>query len=176
MCIRDSGQIPRLSINISAKQLERESFAADTLKLLSEFGLATTDIELELTETSLLTSIGSTLPVLVQLADSGIKLVIDDFGTGYSSLSYLKRLPVCALKIDRSFVADIEKDTNDEAIIRAVMAMGAGLGLQIVAEGVEKQVQLDFLTQLGCHSIQGYIYGKPVPADEFWLTWSDKLS
>lgn len=91
-------------------------------------------------------------------------------------MSYLKKLPVRALKIDRSFVADIEKDKNDEAIIRAVMAMATGLGLKVVAEGVERQVQLDFLTEIGCHSIQGYFYGKPVSAEEFWKTWQGQLA
>lgn len=173
---KEFGKAPRLSVNVSARQLERESFATDMQKLLREHGLQTSDIELELTETSLLSSISTTLPQLMQLADSGIRLVIDDFGTGYSSLSYLKKLPVRALKIDRSFIADIEKDKNDEAIIRAVMAMAAGLSLTVVAEGVERQDQLDFLTGLGCDSIQGYIYGKPVSGSEFWRSWESRLA
>lgn len=169
------GKSPRLSINVSARQLERESFAADLQNLLQQFQLQNSDIELELTETSLLSTIHATLPQLMQLAENGIRLVIDDFGTGYSSLSYLKKLPVRALKIDRSFIADIDKDRNDEAIIRAVMAMASGLSLEVVAEGVERRDQLDFLSGLGCHTIQGYLYSVPLSAGEFWQNWAGKI-
>ncbi len=167
------GMAPRVAINISARQLERVHFADRTLATLKRYGLATSDIELELTETSLLSTTAATMPEMVQLAEAGVKLVIDDFGTGYSSLSYLKKLPVQSLKIDRSFVADIGKDTNDEAIIRAVLAMASSLGLTVVAEGVEFQAQLDFMTHLGCDTIQGFFYSEALPPAEFIKRWQE---
>jgi EAL domain-containing protein (putative c-di-GMP-specific phosphodiesterase class I) len=107
-----------------------------------------------------------TLGVLDQLSDMGIMLAIDDFGTGYSSLAYLKHLPIKRLKIDRSFVTEIETDTNDAAICAATIALGHNLGLQLVAEGVETEAQRDFLCRLNCDALQGYLYSKPLPFEE----------
>jgi EAL domain-containing protein (putative c-di-GMP-specific phosphodiesterase class I) len=109
----------------------------------------------------------ASMTVLQELSDMGVDLSIDDFGTGYSSLMYLKRLPANELKIDRGFVRDLERDSDDAAIVSAIVALGQALGLRIVAEGVETDVQQDFLTQLGCDSLQGYLLGHPMPADRF---------
>ena len=107
-----------------------------------------------------------TLSILNQLSDMGIALAIDDFGTGYSSLAYLKHLPIQRLKLDQSFVKDIESDSSDAVICSATIALGHNLGLKLVAEGVETNLQRDFLTKLGCDFMQGYLYSKPLPASE----------
>ena len=108
----------------------------------------------------------TTLSILDQLSAMGIKLAIDDFGTGYSSLAYLKHLPIQRLKLDRSFVTDIETDPNDAAICAATIALGHSLGLELVAEGVETEAQRAFLARLGCDMLQGYLYSRPMPFDE----------
>lgn len=109
----------------------------------------------------------ASLRILQQLHDMGVRISIDDFGTGYSSLLYLKRLPASELKIDRGFIRDLEHDTEDAAIISAIVALGRALDLKIVAEGVETAAQQQFLTRLGCHSLQGFLLGRPMPADHF---------
>ena len=108
----------------------------------------------------------TTLTILDQLSAMGIKLAIDDFGTGYSSLAYLKHLPIQRLKLDRSFVTDIETDPNDAAICAATIALGHSLGLELVAEGVETEAQRALLARLGCDMLQGYLYSRPMPFDE----------
>jgi EAL domain-containing protein (putative c-di-GMP-specific phosphodiesterase class I) len=107
-----------------------------------------------------------TLSILDQLSAMGIVLAIDDFGTGYSSLAYLKHLPIKRLKLDRSFVTDIETDVNDAAICTATIALGHSLGLELVAEGVETEAQRDFLAGLGCDFLQGYLFSRPMPFDD----------
>ena len=109
--------------------------------------------------------------ILERLRDLGIQLAIDDFGTGYSSLSYLKMLPVQQLKIDRSFVIGIGKNTGDEAIIRTVMELAQRLGFEVVAEGVETEAQAAFLADLGCNCLQGYLHGRAVPPEDFRSRW-----
>ena len=130
---------------------------------LACYDLRPTDIELEVTESTAMQNPETTLSILDQLAAMGIVLAIDDFGTGYSSLAYLKHLPIQRLKLDRSFVKDIEIDANDAAICTATIALGHSLGLELVAEGVETEAQRDFLAQLGCDTLQGYLYSKPMP-------------
>ena len=124
-------------------------------------------LTLEITETTAMSDADASMTVLQQLSDMGVDLSIDDFGTGYSSLMYLKRLPANELKIDRGFVRDLEHDSDDAAIVSAIVALGQALGLRIVAEGVETDVQQNFLTRLGCNSLQGYLLGHPLPADGF---------
>ncbi|KAF1012198.1 MAG: putative signaling protein [Pseudomonas fluorescens] len=125
------------------------------------------NLTLEITETTAMSDADASMTVLQALSDMGVDLSIDDFGTGYSSLMYLKRLPANELKIDRGFVRDLEHDSDDAAIVSAIVALGQALDLRIVAEGVETNVQQSFLTSLGCNSLQGYLLGHPLPADSF---------
>jgi EAL domain-containing protein (putative c-di-GMP-specific phosphodiesterase class I) len=130
-------------------------------------------VELELTESMLLKNMGDTAVLLKQLGDMGLGLAIDDFGTGYSSLSYLKQLPVDSIKVDSSFVRDIGTDPNDEAIIRAIIAMTHSLKLNVIAEGVESEEQYRVLRDLKCDEYQGFFFSRPLPAAEFEAQFLD---
>ena len=156
----------RISINISAQQLRNENLIQMVHGALACYELTPGDIELEVTENTAMQNPEVTLSILDQLGAMGIQLSIDDFGTGYSSLAYLKHLPINRLKLDRSFVNDIETDPNDAAICAATIALGHNLGLELVAEGVENEAQSAFLTRLGCDCLQGYLYGRPQPFPE----------
>jgi EAL domain-containing protein (putative c-di-GMP-specific phosphodiesterase class I) len=120
-------------------------------------------VEVEITESSIMTDPAEATRTLQYLDSIGLKIAIDDFGTGYSSLGYLKRFPLCALKVDQSFVRDITTDADDAAITQAVISMAHSLGLKVIAEGVETQAQLEFLSKYGCDEIQGYFFSRPVP-------------
>ncbi len=159
----------RIAINISAQQLRHENLLLLVRGALACYDLSADDIEFEVTESTAMQNPEMTLSILDQLSAMGIKLAIDDFGTGYSSLAYLKHLPIQRLKLDRSFVKDIETDVNDAAICTATIALGHSLGLELVAEGVETEMQKHFLSQLGCDVLQGYLYSKP-------LTFEDTLA
>jgi EAL domain-containing protein (putative c-di-GMP-specific phosphodiesterase class I) len=164
---RDAGLTDfRLAVNISAHQLRHENLPFTVHGALACYELAPTDIELEITESTAMQNPELTISILNHFSDMGIVLAIDDFGTGYSSLAYLKHLPIHRLKLDRSFVKDIETDANDAAICSATVALGHNLGLEMVAEGVETTAQRDYLAQLGCDIMQGYLYSKPLPADK----------
>lgn len=156
----------RVAINISAQQLRHENLLLLVRGALSCYELEPSAIELEITESTAMQNPEMTLNILDQLAAMGIKLAIDDFGTGHSSLAYLKHLPIKCLKLDRSFVSDIETDANDASICAAIIALGHNLGLELVAEGVETEMQSEFLSRLGCDYLQGYLYSKPLPFDE----------
>ena len=156
----------RVAINISAQQLRHENLLLLVRGALACYELEPAAIELEITETTAMQNPEMTLDILDQLAAMGIKLAIDDFGTGYSSLAYLKHLPIKRLKLDRSFVSDIETDANDASICAAIIALGHNLGLELVAEGVETEMQSEFLTRLGCDYLQGYLFSKPKPFAE----------
>ena len=156
----------RVAVNISAQQLRHENLPLMVRGALACYDLSPRDLELEITESTAMQNPEMTLSILNQLSDMGIALAIDDFGTGYSSLSYLKHLPIQRLKLDQSFVKDIESDASDAAICSATIALGHNLGLELVAEGVETQAQRDFLARLGCDVLQGYLYSKPLPASE----------
>ena len=122
---------------------------------------------MELTETTAIENIHITTDKMRQLRDSGIRIALDDFGTGYSSLSYLKHLPICTLKIDKSFVQGLPDDGYDAAIVETTMVMAHHLGLTVVAEGVETDIQRNFLNNLQCHYYQGYLFHRPMPVDDF---------
>ncbi|HUZ66644.1 MAG TPA: EAL domain-containing protein, partial [Beijerinckiaceae bacterium] len=136
-------------------------------KALSDSGLDPRRLDLELTESIVMQDLEAVANDLKQLRDLGVQISIDDFGTGYSSLSYVKRLPVDRLKIDQSFVRNLSTDPNDAAIVRAIITLGHSLDLDIVAEGVETADQLARLRAEGCDHVQGYYFGKPMPAEDF---------
>jgi EAL domain-containing protein (putative c-di-GMP-specific phosphodiesterase class I) len=159
----------RVAVNISAQQLRNENLPHVVMGALACYNLLPADLELEITESTVMQNPEITLSILNQLSGMGIVLAIDDFGTGYSSLAYLKHLPIQRLKLDRSFVKDIESDSNDAAICSATVALGHNLGLEMVAEGVETKEQRDFLATLGCDVLQGFLYSKPLPVDEVMI-------
>ncbi len=164
----DEGRLKgRISVNLSAHQIMQEETYSVVRLALEESRLPPDRLELEITESALIGQLEQVSQVLDAFKSLGISLAIDDFGTGYSSLAYLKRFHIDRLKIDRSFVRDVPGDPNDMAIIRTIIAMGHTLGLSIVAEGVETEAQANFLTGVGCNDVQGYLYGKPVPCDQF---------
>ena len=157
----------RIAVNLSPLQFCHAGLVQSVASALERFELSANSLTLEITETTAMSDADASMIVLQQLSDMGVDLSIDDFGTGYSSLMYLKRLPANELKIDRGFVRDLQHDSDDAAIVTAIVALGQALGLRIVAEGVETGVQQKFLTQLGCDSLQGYFLGHPLPAEHF---------
>lgn len=154
----------RIAVNLSAQQLRHEALPSVVRGALTCFDLEPADIELEITESVAMQNPTATISILEQLSDMGIVLAIDDFGTGYSSLAYLKHLPIHRLKLDSSFVRDIETDRNDAAICSATIVLGHNLGLDMVAEGVETEGQRDYLKKLGCDVLQGFLYSRPLSA------------
>ncbi len=162
-----SGIATRIAVNISSQQFYQSNLQDTVMKALFEAGAKPSLLQLELTESLLMRDVDRTLATLEYLKSTGITLAMDDFGTGYSSLSYLRRFPIDALKIDRSFVVDIERSDDGAAICAAILAMSRQLGLTVIAEGVENNAQVDFLRAHDCDQIQGYLISKPVPAAEF---------
>ena len=154
----------RMAVNLSAHQLRSPDLVEAVRNALDRHGLRQGDLELEVTESAAMADPEGAIDQLYALQTLGIHLAIDDFGTGYSSLAYLKLLPIQTLKLDRAFVRDIESDENDAAISAATLALAHGLGLKVVAEGVETEGQSRFLRQHGCDFLQGYLYGRPEPA------------
>ena len=163
-------RLPRLAVNLSAKQLQRNDFQARVTETLKATGMPAGVLEMEITESVFLES-EKALELLSALGSLGINLSIDDFGTGYSSLSYLKRLPFGKIKIDRSFVRDIGLDEESETLARTIINMAHNLGLEAIAEGVETREQIDFLLAAGCLEAQGFYFAKPLPKADFqaWL-------
>lgn len=162
---RETGEAITVSVNVSSVQLHAPCFADRVARALDISGLPPERLELELTETALVHDPEQAATMLDAVRELGVHLALDDFGTGYSSLSYLKRFSFDRLKIDQGFVRDILGDRNDLEIVRAIIAMGNALSLEIIAEGVETTEQRDLLDSLGCHSFQGYLIGRPTPAD-----------
>jgi diguanylate cyclase (GGDEF)-like protein len=154
-----------IAVNVSARQLVDTTFVDVVASALTECGVAADSLWLELTETALMADVRSATTSLRELRNLGLHLAVDDFGTGYSSLTYLKRFPVEAIKVDRAFVAGLGIDSDDSAIVEAVVRLAGSLGLRVVAEGVETPLQLARLRDLGCGFAQGYLFGRPRPAD-----------
>ncbi|QJD59682.1 EAL domain-containing protein [Pseudomonas sp. gcc21] len=162
------GPVPvRIAVNLSVQQLRQENFSQTVRAILMESDLPARLLELELTESMLLEHLDVVARNIAELQDMGIRLAVDDFGTGYSSLAYLKRFPLHTLKIDRAFVAELEEGAQDAAIVRAIIAMAHSLGLNVVAEGVELESQLEILRDYGCDEVQGYLISRPLPAQAF---------
>ncbi|HEX8593101.1 MAG TPA: EAL domain-containing protein [Pseudomonas sp.] len=157
----------RVAVNLSTLQFCHANLVDIVAQALTRHRLPPNGLTLEITETTAMNDADASMMVLQQLSDMGVDLSIDDFGTGYSSLMYLKRLPANELKIDRGFVRDLEHDSDDAAIVSAIVALGQALNLRIVAEGVETARQQNFLTRLGCDSLQGFLLGHPLPASRF---------
>lgn len=172
-----SGLAPiAVSINVSGLYFRQAHLAAHLKELVFAEGGHPQDIELELTESVLMTDAESTTTILRELKESGFRLAIDDFGTGYSSLAYLPRFPIDTLKIDRAFIKDLKLGKEDSPIMRAIVGMGRALQLHLVAEGVETLDQLAFLRLQGCDTYQGYLFGKPLPAHQLQYLLQDRLS
>jgi diguanylate cyclase (GGDEF)-like protein/PAS domain S-box-containing protein len=156
-----------VAVNISARQFREKNLVNSVAKILAETVLDPKYLELEVTESAIMHDAPNVIAALQAFRDLGVKLSVDDFGTGYSSLSYLKRFPVDRLKIDQSFVRDITADTDNAAIAQAVVTLGHSMDLRVIAEGVETVEQLAFLRRNRCDEMQGYLFGKPMPAHEF---------
>lgn len=156
-----------VAVNISARQLHQTGFLAELRNILATTGANPHKLKLELTESSVVDDLETVIEIMNSLSSLGVSFSMDDFGTGYSSLANLKRLPLEQLKIDQSFVRDIPEDADGCAIASAIIALGKSLRLVVIAEGVETQQQLDFLSGQGCHAYQGYFLGRPMPAEAF---------
>ncbi|WP_158937886.1 bifunctional diguanylate cyclase/phosphodiesterase [Burkholderia sp. S171] len=155
-----------MAVNLSAVQFRHAGLIRTVRETLARHLLEPSCLMLEITESTAMHDVDASLQILEQLHDMGVQISIDDFGTGYSSLLYLKRLPASELKIDRGFIRDLARDTEDAAIVSAIVALGQTLNLNIVAEGVETRAQQEFLTRLGCNSLQGFLLGHPMSADD----------
>jgi len=156
-----------VAVNLSAKQFKASNLLETIQKTLHDCQLDPKNIELEITESCVMEDVEGALKTMISFRDNHLKLAIDDFGTGYSSLGYLKQFPMNTLKIDRSFVMDLTTDSDDAAIVEVVILLAEKLGLDVVAEGVETEAQLEFLRAQGCQYVQGYLLSRPLPANEF---------
>jgi diguanylate cyclase (GGDEF)-like protein/PAS domain S-box-containing protein len=157
----------RVAVNLSARQFQQPDLSQVIERVLVDTGLPATSLDIEITESTAMQNADLTLATLNKLKAMGVRISIDDFGTGYSSLSYLKRFPIDTVKIDKEFVRDLASDTNDAAIVSAIISMASALRLRVVAEGVETEDQMEFLRKKGCEFVQGYLCGKPVDSAVF---------
>lgn len=165
-----------LSLNLAIKHLEQENYIDILQDIMHKYSFDPANLELELLESDIMLNPQDSIAKLNKINSLGIKVAVDDFGTGYSSLSYLKKLPINKLKIDKSFVDDIMDDEDSKAIIKAIIALARTLKLNIIAEGVENEVQKDFLIEQGCHNIQGYYYSTPISAENMQKFMDNGLS
>jgi EAL domain-containing protein (putative c-di-GMP-specific phosphodiesterase class I) len=166
--LRDWGSLPvpgRISVNVSARQFRQPELIDVIQRTVWESGVSPAALGIEITESALMDDPEAAAATLVRLKEMGLTISIDDFGTGYSSLAYLKRFPIDSLKIDRAFVRDIATDPDDAAIVTAIITMAQSLKLDVIAEGVETEEQLNFLRNRGCDAAQGYYFSRPVSAE-----------
>jgi EAL domain-containing protein (putative c-di-GMP-specific phosphodiesterase class I) len=165
-----------VAVNLSPLQFRQPNLVGLVARTLRETELPAHALELEITESSLMHNVGEVTSTLKQLSALGVRLAIDDFGTGYSSLSYLRHFPVHKLKIDQSFIQDIGSDERGMGVVITIIALAKTLGLDVIAEGVETQAQLDRLTAEGCSYVQGYLFSKPLPVElvALYLTGTPK--
>ena len=163
----------RMSVNLSARNLEDESLGRDLAAILAGEGVDPRTFEVQVTETSVMTDPTTAIATLQAIAQLGVSVSIDDFGTGHSSLAYLIRLPVHQLKVDRSFVMAMDRSDAGRAVVHAIVDLGRHLGLEVVAEGIETQAQLDLLAEVGCATGQGYLFARPLPATEL-VDWIER--
>jgi EAL domain-containing protein (putative c-di-GMP-specific phosphodiesterase class I) len=154
----------RVAVNLSPVQLRNRGFVATVTRTLAMTGLPARRLELEVTETVLMQNDEAVLAMLHQLRGLGIRIAMDDFGTGYSSLNYLRSFPFDRIKIDRCFTTDVDRDRGDGAIIQAIATLGASLGVETIAEGIETIDQLELVRRAGCTEVQGYLISRPRPA------------
>jgi diguanylate cyclase len=174
---QDAGLDPlRVGVNLSARQFQQPNLVETVAQILKGTGLDPRFLELELTEGSIMKDPDEAIGKLHELKAMGVKISIDDFGTGYSSLSYLKRFPIDTLKIDQSFVSEINTDSDDAAIVAAIIDLAHALKLNVIAEGVETQEQLDYLRMLKCDEVQGFLFSKPLSVAEYTELLMEKLS
>ena len=165
-----------IAVNISTIELDQSQLISHVSSVLEETDLCPGALELEITESALMQDVETSIQILQELKDMGVKIAVDDFGTGYSSLSYLKRLPIDILKIDRSFAMDIVSDTNNTEIVVAIISLAKNLGLSVLADGVETKEQFEFLYQEECDRAQGYLFSKPVNAEHFLLLLEQRMT
>ncbi len=170
----DLNTVP-LSVNISANRLNQRDFAQFVQSVIHKYQIPSELLCIEITEQNMIANLDNVHSTLALLRQTGVKVALDDFGTGYSSLSYLKRLPVDKLKIDRSFVMEMHEDPQDRAIIKTVLELGHGLGIWVNAEGVENQVQVNMLQDLGVDEFQGFFFSRPLPLEDFEQTYLMQL-
>jgi EAL domain-containing protein (putative c-di-GMP-specific phosphodiesterase class I) len=155
-----------VAVNVSVLQFRHGTLLCDVLAALEDSGLAANRLEIEITESVMMQDSPQTIELLNELRRLGVRVAMDDFGTGFSSLSYLRSFPFDRIKIDRSFVRDVDNHADARAIVRAIAGMGRSLGIAVTAEGVETPTQLDAVRQDGCDEVQGYLFSKPRPACE----------
>ena len=164
-----------LAVNLSARQFQDDLLPQRLAEIMREAGVVQGELAVELTESAVMGNVGQAAIMLERIRALGVEVSIDDFGTGYSSLAYLKKFPIGAVKIDRSFISDICQDPEDAAIVQTIIALARTLKLEIIAEGVESQAQVDFLKDLDCDAAQGFFYARPMPADELVAWWQAQL-
>jgi EAL domain-containing protein (putative c-di-GMP-specific phosphodiesterase class I) len=156
----------RIAVNVSARQFRQADFVEHINLVLAASGANPARLKLELTESVVLENVADTISKMAAIKQLGVSFAMDDFGTGYSSLAYLAQLPLDQLKIDQSFVRNLPGHRNHETIARAIITLGHGLTMEVIAEGVETEAQREFLEMHGCHAYQGYLFSRPLPIEE----------